>query len=293
MIVSVVIRTYNESRYLEKLLTQILNQQLSCGEIEIVVVDSGSTDNSVEIAKSNGARVVHISKSEFTFGRSLNVGCEAASGDVLVFISGHCIPVNNDWLEKLLRPIVDRCAEYVYGKQIGDDSTLFSERQLFQKYFGDESKIPQEGYFVNNANSAICTATWKEFLFDEQLTGLEDMELGKRIVSRNRRIAYCADAPVFHLHNESWRQVRLRYEREAIALRHIMPEVHLTFGDFLRFFGAAVLLDCRVALRERRLQRVFREIVMFRLMQFWGAYRGNHVHRVLSRQTKYHYFYPR
>jgi len=98
---------------------------------------------------------------------------------------------------------------------------------------------------------------------------------------------------VYHLHAESWGKIRLRYEREAVALQKIMPEVHLTFGDFLRYVVSACLLDCGVALQERRLHRVFGGIVMFRLMQFWGSYRGNHMHRMISREIKHRYFYPR
>lgn len=293
MTVSVIIRTYNESRHLGRVLASIRKQRLANEDVEVLLVDSGSTDKTVEIAKSHGARILRIAQSEFTFGRSLNVGCEAAVGDVLAFVSGHCVPVREDWLQNLTQPIREQRAVFAYGRQVGDESTRFSENQLFRKYFPDESRIPQEGFFANNANSALSAKTWNTLRFDEQLTGLEDMELAKRIVARGWAIAYCADAPVYHLHDETWRQIKLRYEREAIALRHIMPEVHLSFGDFLRYFTSAVLLDCGAALQERRLHNVIGEIVMFRLMQFWGAYRGNHRHRVLSQQTKHRYFYPR
>lgn len=293
MVISVVIRTYNESKHLGALLQRIHGQRLADHTVEIVVVDSGSSDSTVEIAQMHGTRVVNILKSEFTFGRSLNIGCEHALGDVLVFISGHCIPANESWLQNLVGPILDGRAAYSYGRQIGDESTLYSEHQLFKKYFPGESKIPQEGFFVNNANSAIAASVWRRFRFNEQLTGLEDMDMGKRIVAGGFHVAYCADSSVFHLHSESWRQIKLRYEREAIALREIMPEIHITFGDFARFFVSAVLLDCGVALQERVLHRVLKGIVVFRLMQFWGSYRGNHAHRVLSKQAKYRYFYPR
>ncbi|MET0497661.1 MAG: glycosyltransferase family 2 protein [Steroidobacteraceae bacterium] len=290
---SVVIRTYNESRYLGQLLASIRNQVFPGGSVEIVLVDSGSTDDTVAIGQAFDVRLVRIAQADFTFGRSLNVGCEAASGDLLVFISGHCIPVGVDWLQNLVRPILAAQAVYSYGKQVGNEDSYFSERQLFRKYFPDHSMVPQTGFFANNANSALLASTWRELRFDEQLTGLEDMDLAKKISGRQLGIAYCADAPVYHLHDESWGKIRLRYEREAIALQRIMPEVQLSFGDFLRYFTSACLLDFGAALQERKLHRVAGEIVMFRLMQFWGAYRGNHVHRVISRDMKNRYFYPR
>ena len=60
---------------------------------------------------------------------------------------------------------------------------------------------------------------WKQHRFDESLTGLEDMYLGKKLCEEGSQIAYISSASVFHIHDESWGQVRVRYEREAVALR--------------------------------------------------------------------------
>ena len=289
---SIVIRTLNEARHLPELLLSIREQRYD-GEVEVVVVDSGSTDRTVEIATNHGARLVYIKREEFSFGRSLNFGCEAATGEALVFVSGHCIPVDDFWLKNLVQPLADGVASFTYGRQIGNESSRFSERQLFKKYFPDQSAVPQEGYFANNANSALLRAAWQKYRFDESLTGLEDMELGKRLVDDGHRVAYVASAPVYHLHDENWQQVRRRYEREAIALQAIMPEVHMSMADFARYYISAVLLDSGVALQEGRRASTYLEIVAFRFMQFWGSYRGNHEHRKLSRRMKEKYFYPR
>jgi rhamnosyltransferase len=293
MLVSIVIRTLNEARFLPAVFDALDRQRMGGLEKEVVLVDSGSTDGTVEIAEARGARIRKIAKSDFTFGRSLNYGCEAARGEILVFISGHCIPCHEDWLQELVRPILDEVAAYSYGKQVGNSDSKFSECQLLKKYFPDASKVPQQDFFVNNANSALAKAVWDQHRFDESLTGLEDMDLGKRLTAAGHKMAYVASAGVYHLHDESWRQVKRRYEREAIALQKILPEVHLSFGDFLRFFVSSVLLDAGVALQERKLHKVACEIVLFRFMQFWGAYRGNHIHRQLSREAKFRYFYPK
>jgi len=293
MKVSIVIRTYNEQRYLGDLLRAINNQNLEKNEHETVIVDSGSTDSTLDIAQQFGCRIVHIRKKEFSYGRSLNIGCDAASGDVLVFISGHCIPTHSQWLLSLISPLGKEEIVYTYGAQVGNPNTYFSEQQLFAKYFPGQSKLPQEGFFCNNANAALLKTAWKENYFDESLTGLEDMHLSKRLVSQGLKIGYVAEALVFHLHDESWLQVRRRFEREAIALQHVMPEIHISFNDFIRYFLNGVLLDVRVAPKNKGFVRRLKEIILFRLMQFWGAYRGNHIHRVLSKKQKEAYFYPR
>lgn len=293
MLVSVIIRTYNEQKHLADLLKSIRSQDADNIELETVVVDSGSTDRTLDIAKQHDCNVLHITTDEFTFGRSLNRGCEAASGDFLVFVSGHCIPENEQWLKRLLGPLRNGIAAYSYGRQIGRNGSKFSELQLFKKYYPASSKIPQEGFFCNNANAALRRDVWHQNRFNEELTGLEDMELAKRLVQLGMKIAYAADAKVHHLHNESWRSIRNRFEREAIALQQVMPQVHVHFSDFLRYYVNAVLSDLGSALLEKRLTTVFSEIMLFRLMQYWGTYRGNHEHRKLAKEMKEMYFFPK
>ena len=293
MHLSVVIRTLNEARHLPDLLKSIGEQELGSHTCEVVLVDSGSTDDTLQIAESHRCIIVRISKADFSFGRSLNVGCAAASGDAFVFVSGHCIPYDRLWLTRLVGPLQQASIALSYGRQIGGDTTHFSERQIFAKYFPAESRIPQDGFYCNNANSALLRADWEAFKFDEELTGLEDMHLAKTLTQRGRKIAYVANATVHHLHDESWRQVKRRFEREAIALQRIMPEVQLGALDILRYAVSAILLDWGAALQEKKLGQVLSDTVLYRLCQFWGAYRGNQVHRQLSRATKERYYYPR
>ncbi|MGE0631068.1 MAG: glycosyltransferase family 2 protein [Pseudobdellovibrionaceae bacterium] len=301
---SVVIRTYNEEQYLEELLASVEKQQCSF-PVEVVIVDSGSTDRTLSIAKTFQNKIelhlVHIKKELFSFGRSLNMGCDAALGTHLIFISGHCVPQKTDWLQKLLEPFQKITGSalqigsiaYVYGRQLGGPESKFSETQLFEKYFPDMSRVPQDGFFCNNANAALPKEIWAKFPFDEELTGLEDMYLAKRLVREGYKIGYVAEAPVYHYHHETWSGVRRRYERESLALQHIMPEIHLTFVDFLRYFFSGFLHDSASALERRTLVEKVGEIFLFRLMQYWGSYKGNNDHRKLSQKTKDLYFYPK
>lgn len=182
MLVSVVIRTLNEARYIADLLEMIDRQELGKDlRSEVVLVDSGSTDGTVEIARARGCRITTIDKQEFSFGRSLNRGCDVAEGEILVFVSGHCVPTGPHWLRDLCQPIRDGVVSYTYGGQAGDDDSNFAERRIFAKYFPERSQIPQEGFFCNNANAAVRRSAWAAFRFDEELTGLEDMYLAKQM----------------------------------------------------------------------------------------------------------------
>lgn len=295
---SIVIRTYNEARWLGEVLDSIAAQTGGL-TYETILVDSGSTDATVDIARSHGCRIETILKSDFTFGRSLNLGCAAARGKVLVFLSGHCIPASPDWLARLVGPVLNREVAYSYGRQVGREGvSKFSEEMLLGKYFPSQSAVPQQGFFCNNANAALDANIWADNPFDEEITGLEDMWLAKRLTEAGHRIGYIAEAPVLHLHEEKWAQVRNRYEREAVAMQQIMPELHVGFGDFIRYTIAAAALDWRAAVaagrtHKRSVVKLAIEIAMFRLCQYWGTYRGANDHRRLLRERKDRYYYPR
>lgn len=291
--VSVVIRTLNESRHLGELLACIRAQELDQGDVEIVVVDSGSSDKTLDIAAEFGCQIVHIQKQDFTFGRSLNQGCAAAKGDILAFVSGHCAPRGRRWLTHLIAPIVSGDVQYSYGRQTGRDTTKFSEQQVFEKYFPAAGPTRPAGIFCNNANAALLRNVWDKIRFDENLTGLEDMMFAKELQSRGGQIGYAAEAVVYHIHDETWRQVRLRYERESLALRAVMPEMHFGVIDFVRYFVGGVFHDWRIALRLGLLRENFLEILLFRFMQFSGTYLGNREHRRVSARRKEEYFYPK
>lgn len=290
--VSIVIRTLNEAKHLEALLRGVAAQRTEGLPHEVILVDSGSTDGTLEIAERHGCHIHHITREDFSFGRSLNIGCEVAKGDILVITSGHCVPKNEYWLQRLCQPIIEGKADYTYGRQLGGADSHFSETRIFAKYFPEQSRIPQEGFFCNNANAALSRDVWKKFRFNEDLTGLEDMDLAQRLVSSGGKVAYVADATVFHYHNEAWPQVRRRFEREAIALQQIMPQVHVGLVDTFRYVMTSVWRDWTCAKRNGVLCRKAIEIVRYRWNQYFGAYRGNHDHRRLSHAEKEKYFYP-
>ena len=115
--ISLVVRALNEAEHLSALFTGLLRQEVK--PTEVILVDSGSTDDSVAIATAHGARIVHIRPEDFSFGRSLNVGCAAAIGEILVFVSAHVYPLDEFWLGNLVAPFHDPAVVLSYGRQTG------------------------------------------------------------------------------------------------------------------------------------------------------------------------------
>ena len=286
---SVVIRCYNEAKHIGKLLDGI--QQQTLDNVEIIVVDSGSTDGTLQIAEQYPTKIVHIPKEEFSFGRSLNMGCAAATSDIIAIASAHVYPVYQDWLEQLTAPFKDSRIALSYGKQRGAAVTQYAEHRVFARWFPDESDKRQAHPFCNNANSAIRRELWEQVPYDEDITGLEDLDWAKKWVGHGYYLAYVAPAEIIHVHEETYRQVFNRYYREGIAFKRIYSDAHFSWWDVMRLSAFNVLNDYTHALRDGVLTKEWWNIIRFRVNQFTGTKRGYDQHNVTA-QLRRTFYYP-
>src|SRR5512144_1376583 len=245
---SIVIRAYNEEKHIGRLLDGIRRQTIR--DVEIILVDSGSTNGTVSVAESFGARLVRIPSEEFTFGRSLNLGVRAARRALVVIASAHVYPVYPDWLESLLRPFEDPRVALTYGKQRGPETARFSEQQIYHQWYPEVSQPRQPTAFCNNANAAVRRSLWERNPYDEMLTGLEDLAWAKWAKEQGYDIAYVAEAEIIHVHEETPSGVFNRYRREGMAFKQIYPEAHFSLYDFIRLTAMNILSDLWHAARE-------------------------------------------
>jgi glycosyltransferase involved in cell wall biosynthesis len=287
---SIIIRAYNEEAHIGRLLKGILEQTIT--DLEIILVDSGSTDHTFQIAKRFPVRIVEIKPEEFTFGRALNLGISVARAPLVVMASAHVYPVYPDWLEKLLEPFSSPQTGLTYGKQRGAQGSHFSEQQIFLHWYADTSVARQDHPFCNNANAAIRRSLWRQHPYDETLPGLEDLEWGKWVQEQGFDISYSALAEIIHVHNESLAGIYNRYKREAMAFKRIYPHETFTQRDLVRLFMENVRSDWR----EARLLNVFSKnwlkIASFRWRQFYGTYQGYRRSGPLTWKLKQAFYYP-
>lgn len=288
---SIVIRAYNEERHIGRLLSGILQQTV--GEVEIIVVDSGSTDGTLAAVGRYPARLVQIDPREFTFGRSLNLGIAQARAGLVVIASAHVYPVYPDWLERLLAPFSDPQVALSYGKQRGAASTHFSEHQIFRQWFPEQSQPRQAHPFCNNANAAIRRSLWEQNPYNETLPGLEDLDWARWAHEQGCGIAYVAEAEIIHIHHETWERIYNRYRREGMAFKQIYPQATFGLADLLRLYLANAFNDLSAARRQGVLAANWRQILRFRWMQFLGTYHGYQSAGPLTEQLKQTFYYPR
>ncbi|MBI5140279.1 MAG: alcohol dehydrogenase catalytic domain-containing protein [Candidatus Vogelbacteria bacterium] len=267
---SIIIRTFNEERHLAKLLDSLEKQ--SYRDYEIILVDSGSTDNTLTIAGKYPVEIVSIQPADFSFGYSLNTGCRIARGKYLVFVSAHTYPLNNNWLSNLIKPFQDSKIAMVYGRQIGNEVTCIAEARDFKNNFGDKSKILVEESFGNNANAAIRRYLWESIHFDENLPGLEDIDWAHKVQKQALYIFYKADAVIVHIHDESFKHIYNRFKRESLAYQTIFPNHEHNFKKMFFSFCLIGLKDLFHGLSQKKSIITIIKSIVYRIAEF-RAYR--------------------
>lgn len=288
---AVVVRCFNEEAHIGRLLTGISRQTVQPDEI--IVVDSGSTDATLAIASAfENVRVVHINPAEFSFGRALNLGISASEAEIQVFASAHVYPLYTTWLERLVEAFEDAEVGLVYGRQVAPSDGAWSERRLLERWFPMDSIHRQRDPFCNNANAAIRRHLWAECPYDETLTGLEDLAWATRLIEGGGVLSYRADAPVVHVHEQSFAQIVNRYRREAIAHKAIDSTQKMSAVEAVALAGHNIAGDLQAAARAGVIHRKAAEIVRFRVGQFYGAYRGFRHEGSVSALLRRRFYYP-
>jgi len=195
---SIIIRTKNEERWIVQCLKAVYAQTYN--NIEVVIVDNESTDKTIEKTKNfKGIKYVNIK--EYLPGAALNVGINASSGDYIVCLSGHCIPVNNTWLESLVKLLEeDESYAGVYGRQEPMSFSTPSDKRDLLLVFGLDIKVQVKDSFFHNANSILRRSLWEISPFDNETTNIEDRLWGQEMLNLNFKLAYSPDASVYHYH---------------------------------------------------------------------------------------------
>jgi CMP-N-acetylneuraminic acid synthetase len=197
--ISVIIRTYNEEKWIGECLRSLTDQTVE--DFEVVLVDNQSTDKTVEKANSVYPDLTLVEIEDYLPGLALNEGIRVSLGEYFVCLSAHCIPVNEQWLEALHQ----KFKEYddvagVYGRQVPlESSDPVDKRDLF-RMFGPEKRVQTRDTFFHNANSMIDRSVWKMYPFDEEVTNIEDQIWANEVQDEGYTIIYEPDAAVYHHH---------------------------------------------------------------------------------------------
>lgn len=232
--VSVIIRTKNEERWIGNCLEAVFGQNYS--NFEVILVDNRSTDQTVVKARIYPVAVVNID--EFRPGRAINEGIRASKGEVVAILSGHCIPVNEQWLGNLVRNLADESVAGVYGRQEPlSFSTALDKRDLAIT-FGLDRKVQIKDSFFHNANSALRREVWEILPFDEEVEHIEDRVWGLQAINSGMTIVYEPDASVYHYHG-------IHQDRDVDRAERVVSIMEALHGEY-RSLDSVSLKNARI-----------------------------------------------
>jgi rhamnosyltransferase len=240
---SVVIPVKNGGPDLKRCLGAIADQEVD-EDVEVIVVDSGSSDNSVSISHAYGAVVHKIDAREFTHGGSRNLGASIARGDVLVFISQDAFPTERDWLARLASPLrEDPKLAGVYGRQIAHDGATPPEVYFLDFLYGPSGRrqsasayeeLSMDATLFSNVNSAIRRSAWSEAPFAEDIVMSEDQEWSRRVLLSGADLLYEPSAVVRHSHNYTLKAAFRRFFDSGVSAERAYMAENSESGRVLR-----------------------------------------------------------
>lgn len=264
---TVIVPTFNGDRYLSELLEATLNQQID-GAVEILVIDSGSTDRTLEIVGNfPRVRLHQIPNADFGHGRTRNLGVSLARGTYVAFLTHDAVPAHSEWLKDLLAPMqADQRVACVMGRQAPRPGcfpllkyeiggvfggagpahavTLYSAASAA----GDERAL-QHASFYSDVNCAARTSVLRDEIPYRDVDYAEDQLFGRDVLEAGYVKAYAGRAVVVHSNDLTLSEYRMRIFDETMALRRIgVPSAQVSlFGAVARAVRGAWHDTVRIA----------------------------------------------
>lgn len=235
MDVTIVIPTKNGGNLLDDVLTQIDNQKTQYS-YEVVCVDSGSSDNTIDIIKKHQCILKQIPKEEFGHGKTRNLGASLGTGKYIIFITQDAKPANEKWIENFINGmkldpdivggfgihypypdcnLLDKRDLYYHFKGFGEDNTIY--------YLEDKERYRiEEGYrhllsFYSDNNSCMRRDIWEQYPY-EDVDFAEDQIWARQMIELGYKKLYCPFAAVYHSHNYPLKEYKKRYFDEYKGL---------------------------------------------------------------------------
>ena len=223
---SIIILTKNGGDNFPRLLERIYSQQYE-GGFEVIVIDSGSADGTLEEARKYPVQIEEITPEQFHHSRTRNLGAELAQGQYVAYITQDALPLENCWLEKLTAGFSDPQVAMVSGRQIAREKTKPPEKFFYHHNFPEFRLVIKSGadnyyhdnVFISDVNSAYRKDALLKYRFKEDIVLAEDKEIAARFTGDGLAVCYEPSAAVYHSHDHGLKDLFARHLDFGLALR--------------------------------------------------------------------------
>ena len=229
--IAIIMRSMNEQPFAERSLQALMHQ--SRQDFVLYNVDTGSEDETFEIVKQynqNPDNIFQIRPDEYVPGRVLNDMCARTTEPIIVFLNADAIPLDEYWLDKLVKPLFEEEADAAFSKQIPRNDAYFIVKYDYNRAY-DKKNIAKSEHFFSAVSCAIKRELWENHNFYTE--GIAE-DLAWSIESKNdgARIQFVDDAIVEHSHNYTLKQLYKRHYHHGAAYSQILnkrPELAKQF----------------------------------------------------------------
>lgn len=204
--ISIVIRNKNEAAALKNVL-HILKTVYASDISEIILVDNNSTDNSITVAKKYNCKIVTID--DFTYGRAINYGMEAAVSKYVLLLSSHAIPVGNSFFKNAIAAM--ESMENAAGAR------FINSIENYNRAIKNDFKVGDP--LTAGLMAACCIvdkSVWIEHKFNESLVAIEDKEWSDRVTKAGFQILDVNETYFYFIRRNKKSNLN-RYKNETIA----------------------------------------------------------------------------
>jgi glycosyltransferase involved in cell wall biosynthesis len=226
--VSVAIPVLNGGPLLDEVLRAVRGQRLDGDELELVIVDSGSTDGSLSVAQRHGAQVVSIPRSSFSHGGTRNRLMQETRGSHVAFLTQDATPASDDWLASLLRGFTRASrVGLAYGPYHPRPDAPHWVRREYESFFGASPSVergPSAMPFFTDANGCLLREAWEQVPYRE-VSYAEDQMIARDMLAAGWAKAYEPAAAVIHSHAYPPAELFGRLFDEFRALREVHGHV--------------------------------------------------------------------
>ncbi len=287
--VSIVIPAKNEEHHIGECLDAVYRQATDF-PYEVIVIDSGSTDHTVDIVRQfKAVRLLEIPAASFGHGKTRNLGATIASGADVVFLNADAIPANSRWLSSLMNGLHHEKRAGIFSRHLPKkECYLYMSRDLAQSMPETPSVRNQTNtldfMIFSTVSGAVRRSIWQEFPFADDIIIAEDQQWAKKVLEQGYTIAYEPASQVYHSHNYSPRQLFLIKQQVGFATSPFKNRFSALVYGFILVMGgilfklagdaAFIFFKNREALPFRRRLKEFKIAIYARVAGFWGRYIG-------------------